>query len=46
LKLNTVSLRSLERVENQGEMADAVENAYEAGAKNVRNRLWIDPTLD
>lgn len=34
------------RVENRGEIADAVENAYEAGAKNVRIRLWIDPTLD
>ncbi|HNP27740.1 MAG TPA: BON domain-containing protein [Nitrospirales bacterium] len=34
------------RVENQGEIADVVENAYEAGAKNVLNRLWIDPTLD
>ncbi len=34
------------RVENRGEIVDAVENAYEAGAKNVRIRLWIDPTLD
>lgn len=34
------------RVENQGEIVDAVENAYEAGAKNVRIRIWIDPTLD
>ena len=34
------------RVENQGEIVDAVANAYEAGAKNVRIRLWIDPTLD
>ncbi len=34
------------RVENRGEIVDAVENAYEAGAKNVRIRLWIDQTLD
>ncbi|GJL58265.1 MAG: hypothetical protein NPIRA03_11220 [Nitrospirales bacterium] len=34
------------RVENRGEIADAVENAYEAGAKQVRIHLWIDPTLD
>ncbi len=34
------------RVENRGEIVDAVKNAYEAGAKNVRIRLWIDPTLD
>lgn len=34
------------RVENRGEIVDAVENAYEAGAKNVRICLWIDPTLD
>ena len=34
------------RVENRGEIVDAVENAYEAGAKNVRIRLWIDLTLD
>lgn len=34
------------RVENRGEIVDAVENAYEAGAKNVRIRLWIDPTLN
>lgn len=34
------------RVENRGEIVDAVENAYEAGAKNVRIHLWIDPTLD
>lgn len=34
------------RVENRGEIVDAVENAYQAGAKNVRIRLWIDPTLD
>ncbi len=34
------------RVENRGEIVDAVENAYEAGARNVRIRLWIDPTLD
>ena len=34
------------RVENRGEIVDAVDNAYEAGAKNVRIRLWIDPTLD
>lgn len=33
------------RVENHGEIVDAVENAYEAGAKKVHNRLWIDPTL-
>lgn len=34
------------RIENQGEIVDAVENAYEAGAKNVRIRLWIEPALD
>ncbi|MFZ1747471.1 MAG: BON domain-containing protein [Nitrospirales bacterium] len=34
------------RVENRGEIANAVENAYEAGAKNVRIRLWIVSTLD
>lgn len=34
------------RVENRGEIADAVENAYEAGAKHVRIQLWIDSTLD
>ncbi len=34
------------RVENRGEIVDAVENAYEAGAKNVRIHLWIDATLD
>lgn len=34
------------RVENRGEIVDAVKNTYEAGAKNVRIRLWIDPTLD
>ncbi|WNM56681.1 BON domain-containing protein [Candidatus Nitrospira allomarina] len=34
------------RVENRGEIVDAVANAYEAGAKNVRIHLWIDPTLD
>jgi osmotically-inducible protein OsmY len=29
------------RVENKGEIADAVENAYEAGAKRVKSRLWV-----
>jgi osmotically-inducible protein OsmY len=33
-------------VENQGEIADAVENAYEAGAKRVVSRLWVNPDLD
>jgi osmotically-inducible protein OsmY len=32
-------------VENKGEIADAVENAYEAGAKRVKSRLWVDPDL-
>ncbi len=32
-------------VENTGEIADAVENAYEAGAKRVNSRLWVDPDL-
>lgn len=32
-------------VENRGEIADAVENAYEAGAKRVKSELWIDPDL-
>ncbi len=32
-------------VENKGEIADAVENAYEAGAKRVKSRLWVDPEL-
>ncbi|GJL62916.1 MAG: hypothetical protein NPIRA04_15700 [Nitrospirales bacterium] len=32
-------------VENKGEIADAVENAYEAGAKRVKSNLWIDPDL-
>ncbi len=30
------------RVENKGEIADAVENAYEAGAKRVKSRLMVD----
>jgi len=30
-------------VENKGEISDAVENAYEAGAKRVKSNLWIDP---
>ncbi len=30
-------------VENTGEIADAVENAYEAGAKRVKSKLWVDP---
>lgn len=29
-------------VENKGEIADAVENAYEAGARRVKSRLWVD----
>jgi osmotically-inducible protein OsmY len=33
------------RMENRGEIADAVKNAYEAGAKRVTNRLWTDPSL-
>ncbi|MEX2493869.1 MAG: BON domain-containing protein [Nitrospirales bacterium] len=32
-------------VENKGEIADAVENAYEAGAKRVESRLWVDSDL-
>jgi len=32
-------------VENEGEIADAVDNAYEAGAKRVKSRLWVDPNL-
>ena len=32
-------------VENKGEIADAVENAYEAGAQRVKSRLWVDPDL-
>ncbi|GJL48936.1 BON domain-containing protein [Candidatus Nitrospira salsa] len=32
-------------VENEGEIADAVENAYEAGAKRVRSKLWVDHEL-
>ena len=32
-------------VENKGEIADAVENAYEAGARRVKSRLWVDPEL-
>lgn len=32
-------------VENKGEIADAVENAYEAGAKRVKSNLRIDPDL-
>lgn len=32
-------------VENKGEIADAVENAYEAGAKRVKSRLWVNPDL-
>jgi len=32
-------------VENEGEIADAVENAYEAGAKRVRSKLWVDQEL-
>lgn len=32
-------------VENQDEIADAVENAYEAGAKRVISRLWVNPDL-
>lgn len=32
-------------VENEGEIADAVENAYEAGAKRVKSKLWVDPDL-
>jgi osmotically-inducible protein OsmY len=32
-------------VEKQGEIADAVENAYEAGAKRVKSRLWVNPDL-
>jgi osmotically-inducible protein OsmY len=32
-------------VENEGEIADAVENAYEAGAKRVKSRMWVDPEL-
>lgn len=32
-------------VENRGEIADAVENAYEAGAKRVISRLWVNPDL-
>ncbi len=32
-------------VENTGEIADAVENAYEAGAKRVKSRLWVDHEL-
>ncbi|MBA3612040.1 MAG: BON domain-containing protein, partial [Nitrospirales bacterium] len=32
-------------VENKGEIPDAVENAYEAGAKRVKSRLWVDPDL-
>ena len=32
-------------VENKGEIADAVENAYEAGARRVMSRLWVDPEL-
>lgn len=31
------------RVDDQGEIAAAVENAYEAGAQTVFDRLWIDP---
>ncbi len=34
------------RMENRGEIADAVENAYEAGARRVTNRLWTDPFLN
>ncbi len=30
------------RLENKGEIADAVENAYEAGAKRVKSRLWVE----
>ncbi len=29
-------------VENKGEIADAVENAYEAGAKRVKSKLWLE----
>lgn len=32
-------------VENKDEIADAVENAYDAGAKRVRSRLWVNPDL-
>lgn len=32
-------------VENREEIADAVENAYEAGAKRVISRLWVNPDL-
>lgn len=32
-------------VENQDEIADAVENAYEAGAKRVISRLWVNSDL-
>lgn len=32
-------------VENKGEIADAVENAYEAGAKRVKSRLWVDSDI-
>ncbi len=30
------------RVENKEEINDAVINAYEAGAKRVKNRLWVE----
>lgn len=33
------------RSENRKEMANAVKNAYDAGAKLVRNKLWIDSSL-
>jgi osmotically-inducible protein OsmY len=33
-------------VENKGEIADAVENAYEAGAKRVKSRMWVDRDVD
>ncbi|GJL51837.1 BON domain-containing protein [Candidatus Nitrospira salsa] len=32
-------------VENREEIADAIDNAYEAGAERVKSRLWIDPDL-
>jgi osmotically-inducible protein OsmY len=33
------------RSENRREVANAVKNAYEAGARNVQNNLWVDPSL-
>lgn len=34
------------RSENRKEMANAIKNAYDAGARYVRNKLWIDSSLN